>query len=270
MSIGDSPKIRDVTIGTLTFSSDFDSGNTCTVDYDTVSNTPYLSQMKAITNALEGRVCPQITWANNGSCSMSTDYAQHTPESTVYFAMCYPFGYEDLQLYLQELEDICREILRLGHDVCFSRELLTRSLHGRRVDVLTITSSSNEIDNQQGPSYPSTKPVILLTARVHPGETPGQFALLGALNFVNDPRAVALRYHYDLKFVPMINPDGVYMGNYRTNSRGLNLNRFYHNPGPEHEAVMAIVDLARIYAKRGMLELYVDMHGHANKTGCFL
>jgi hypothetical protein len=39
----------------------------------------------------------------------------------------------------------------------------------------------------------------------------------------------------------MINPDGVYRGHYRTDTDGLNLNRFYITPSKlEHPSVFAI------------------------------
>ena len=79
------------------------------------------------------------------------------------------------------------------------------------------------------------KPVVLISARVHPGETPASYTMKGVINFLTsktDLRAHLLRKMFVFMIVPMINVDGVYHGHFRMDIQGKNLNRYYANPCP--------------------------------------
>ena len=53
--------------------------------------------------------------------------------------------------------------------------------------------------------------MILITARVHPGETNGSWMMKGFLDYItsNDADANTLRDNFIFKVIPMLNPDGV-------------------------------------------------------------
>ena len=59
--------------------------------------------------------------------------------------------------------------------------------------------------------------VVFIMARVHPGETPASFVVQGLIDFLVSSHDIAasLREHIIFKIVPMLNPDGVFLGNQR-------------------------------------------------------
>lgn len=196
-------------------------------------------------------------------------------------------------------------------NIYFHRDLLAKSLDGHRLDLITISSLDGMVDNPtqedlaselfpDGPKSRSRifrmcpnglslsslslggshlgaegKKYFIVSARVHPGETFSSFVLDGFLDFIlceHDPRAALLRSKFVFKIIPMLNPDGCYRGNYRDDSRGVNLNRVYDYPDPNlHPTIYAVKKyIGEIFHKSGEIGFYIDLHAHANKTGCFL
>jgi hypothetical protein len=66
-------------------------------------------------------------------------------------------------------------------------------------------------------SHHRHKKHIVLSGRVHPGETNSSYCIQGTIEFLisNTPEAKFLRNYFIFKIVPMLNPDGVAIGNYR-------------------------------------------------------
>ncbi|XP_034383981.1 cytosolic carboxypeptidase-like protein 5 isoform X2 [Cyclopterus lumpus] len=180
---------------------------------------------------------------------------------TTYFSFCFPFSYSECQEMMQQFDKSYPNAAQLSpssapDSVYYHRELLCHSLDGNRVDLITVTNC-NGMQEEREPRLPklfpdtntprshrfSSKRVFFLSSRVHPGETPSSFVFNGFLNFIlrsDDPRAHALRNMFVFKLIPMLNPDGVVRGHYRTDSRGVNLNRQYLNPSPElHPSIYA-------------------------------
>ena len=72
-----------------------------------------------------------------------------------------------------------------------------------------------------------TRKVIIIFARQHPGETVGSWIAEGIIEQLlkKTKETEWLKKNFIIKILPMINPDGVILGNYRTNLSGHDLNR---------------------------------------------
>ena len=114
-----------------------------------------------------------------------------TAEDTYYFALTYPFSYSECQ----QLIDTYEKTYTNHPSIYFCRELLSQSLEGRRIDLLTITDRSGLLPEQEAliPGlFPGaveraqrfSKPTVFVSARVHPGETQGSHMMNGLLSFL--------------------------------------------------------------------------------------
>ena len=151
-----------------------------------------------------------------------------------------------------------------------------------------------------------TKEILWVSGRVHPGEVhtcvfvrvslpslplsfvhtnstlslplysqvPAQHTFKGILDFVMDPNdiiAKEMRKRFVIKLIPILNPDGVYRGHFRLDQFGQNLNRHYSTPDVINQTpIYAAKKLLDYYSEQKKLSLYLDLHAHASKRGCFI
>ena len=116
---------------------------------------------------------------------------------------------------------------------------------------------------------------MIVSGRVHPGESNSSYMMQGFIKFLLSDafEAAELRKRIVFKIVPMINPDGVIIGNYRTSLAGNDLNRKYHTPDKElHPTVCAMKSLVNKIVNRDGKEIvsFIDMHGHSRKKNVFI
>jgi len=167
----------------------------------------------------------------------------------VYFAYCYPYTYSNLYAFLRSSE------LQSKDEFC-KEEQFCSALSGLDVPMLTVTSRVNEEDfdrvllsefddelsSLSVPVY-RRKKYVVMCGRVHPGESVGSWMMQGFIKFILSDTFAAqqLRKRCVFKIIPMINPDGVIIGNYRTSLAGNDLNRKYYEPDPQlHPTVCAM------------------------------
>ena len=187
-----------------------------------------------------------------------------------YLAYHFPYTYTRLRTKLDNL------IQREGF--FFKIDHLTSSLSGHQVPLISVTSKPkpNLMTRPLSNNLPlSDKPIVILSARVHPGETNASWIMEGILDFLTSdtPEADELRTHFMFKIIPMLNVDGVINGNHRCGLTGEDLNRRWQDPNPQLHPV--------IYHSKGLMSyirqvlskeifLFCDFHGHSRKKNVFL
>uniref|UniRef100_A0A4W5P329 AGBL carboxypeptidase 1 n=1 Tax=Hucho hucho TaxID=62062 RepID=A0A4W5P329_9TELE len=189
-------------------------------------------------------------------------------EDVCYLAYHYPYTYSALQSHLQVLQQSVDP-----RKLFFRQQSLCNTLAGNPCPLVTITacpSSKSWKDLHQL----RNRPCVVLTARVHPGESNASWVMKGTLEFLcsSDPVAETLREAYIFKIIPMLNPDGVINGTHRCSLNGEDLNRQWMKPDP--------VLSPTIYHAKGFLYylnsigrtplVFCDYHGHSRKKNVFL
>lgn len=162
-----------------------------------------------------------MTWTHNLS-----NYNAKT--DTYYFAWTYPYSFEESQL---QATYWLSKFASFG-DIYTHREVVCHSREKRPVELITVTKDTKRLEEREelidglfpdadkDPTkrpYKFDKPVVFLSARVHPGETPASYVLEGIMKFLmsQTEQAQILLDKFCFKIVPILNPDGVYRGYWR-------------------------------------------------------
>lgn len=211
---------------------------------------------------LPERQCFYYRMKNSKNYALSFLFEFDREEDDYHFSYCYPYTYTDLQKFLFNIETKSLPY--------FKRELLTKTIQCRRVELITITEPENLI-----PENSKKKQTVFITARVHPGESPASYICHGFMSFLisNHRDARLLRENIIFKIVPMLNPDGVFLGNYRCSSVGHDLNRFWLNPEWwAHPTIWATRELLlRLKNDPNInLDFFIDIHSHSSATNGFM
>ncbi|CAD6204805.1 GSCOCG00002990001-RA-CDS [Cotesia congregata] len=178
-------------------------------------------------------------------------------EDDVYqFSLSYPYSYSR---YLGHLDNLCTKCSSV------KRETLASSIQKRKVELVTIGSNAEEKQRR----------VVAVLSRVHPGESPSSFVCQGLMDFLVSahPIAQVLRDYVVFKIVPMLNPDGVFLGNYRSTLMGVDLNRAWNRISEWiHPTLFATRTLLEGLDKNANapLDCVIDLHAHTNANGLFV
>jgi len=84
-----------------------------------------------------------------------------------------------------------------------------------------------------------------------------------------------MRDEYDFWIAPIVNPDGVIAGNYRCNTQGKDMNRFFFADDDQEGLKLRLteVELIRSCLKKtmpeGQFKLFLDIHAHSAQNSIF-
>jgi hypothetical protein len=135
----------------------------------------------------------------------------------------------------------------LQNEVKVSHDVLGKSTQGR--PIYKIESKSN------------SKEWLVVLGRQHPPEVTGALALFPFVEtlLADNDLANQFRDKYNVLVIPNINPDGVFMGNWRHNANGLDLNRDWINfSQPETQHINNY--LKSLVAQGDKIKFAVDFH----------
>jgi len=142
-----------------------------------------------------------------------------------------------------------------GKDPRASLTVLGQSTQGRDILELRITN----------PAVPDRdKPTVFILGRQHAGETAGSHQLTGLVDFLlsGEPEAQPLLDGLVWRVVPMLNPDGVYLGHSRATSLLRDPNADWANDSSVEVAIVR-AHLLALAADPG-LDMVLDWHNQVN------
>jgi len=137
-------------------------------------------------------------------------------------------------------------------------ENLGSTHQGRCIDYLKVSALATQTVS---PSSDLPRKQLWVIGRQHPGESMAEWWMEGFLDRLldtDDATSRALRGMADIHVVPNMNPDGSFLGNLRTNSLGVNLNREWDTPSLEKSP--EVLHVKNRMQQTG-IDLALDVHG---------
>lgn len=165
--------------------------------------------------------------------------------------------------FIKAIEEIQQLPENKVNNFLFKKEVIGRSLSGVDIHMLTITDFSET--NKR-------KKTVLVCGRLHPGETHSSWLIHGLIRYLlsDNYKAQELRKRVVFKIVPMMNPDGVIVGNYRTSLAGCDLNRNFGDKEASARINPEAVCFKKMASVQQRFAFFFDVHSHSSKKSIFL
>ncbi|CAG4997835.1 unnamed protein product [Parnassius apollo] len=210
---------------------------------------------------------------HRGRKILSLAFGFDREEDVYQFAAAAPYSYSRLQKYLATWEKRAQSFA--------TRKTIAQTTQKRQVDLITIGDlNAKEHENKDEnitklKSNETKKRVILILARSHGGEPPSSFICQGFLDYIvsSAENASALKDNIVIQMVPMLNPDGVFLGNQRSDLLGSDFNRCWHRATTfAHPQLIAVKEhIRKITAEKTLqLDFIIDIHADISHEGVFV
>jgi hypothetical protein len=182
-------------------------------------------------------------------------------QDQIFISYAYPYTVTDKNQFLQTLEGDGRVTLSV---IGQANDTGNTPLWARTIDLVTIQALNNTSEE---------KIKVWIHARIHPGEVPPSFIVEGLITFLLQSYTLEANWlleHCICYIVPMMNPTGVYHGNYRTNASSENLEAVWckstelgeQSPYSEVDALKKTLDLIN----SGRTPVAIALNLHATMT----
>jgi len=205
------------------------------------------------------KISTSDTYGDSNLSMLTFKYTFEYDNDCVYFAHCIPYSYTKLEKFVKEIKSGFNRILSVK-TLCYSFAM-NKCFH------LIISDNVEEKNND------NAKKTIIITARVHPGESNSSYIVEGFIRFLlsEDPKAKRLRKLFIFHIIPMLNPDGVIYGNYRYSLLGTDLNRSWNNPSKIlNPTIFHAKELIRKLSEKSEILAFCDLHGHSSSKDIFI
>ncbi|XP_072937018.1 cytosolic carboxypeptidase 6-like [Epargyreus clarus] len=211
---------------------------------------------------------------HRGRKILSIAFGFDREEDVYQFTAAAPYSYSRLQKHLAAWEKRAQAFA--------TREQIAQTTQKRRIDLVTIGDLSfKDKENKEeqisvkGKVGEAKKRVVLILARAHGGQPPASYICQGFLDYIgsSSEKACALRNGIIIQVVPMVNPDGVFLGNHRSDLLGSDPNRSWNcATSYAHPALIAVNDLVtKITSEKALqLDFIIDVHADVSHEGVFV
>jgi hypothetical protein len=214
-------------------------------DVNFLANQTHENQMVYSCDGESWQRLTQHSYSSNNEGTYT--FIQTFPCGDAQIAIFFPFDYQTMQDYLDTIEA----------SMWATKTSLGVSHQGRPLDLLTITNTAIPTANKR---------IIYIIGRQHSAVTSSSHMLEGMIDFLvsSDTDAQRMRDNFIWYFVPMVNPDGVYLGKSRETSEGNDPNRDWHWDNDDTVEITRVRDHIESINSTYGIDMFIDWHSQMN------